>query len=216
MEQPEKHEKLKMELKGLAIGALGLFLLIALLSFNASDPSSNSYSSESGVRNFGGRLGAETADLFLMIFGVASYLIPCSLIYFAYRLLRFKEFNWRYYKGIAFLGLLVSVSALFAFNLEFTVFLGQKVPTGGIVGFKTTDLLRKYLGISGALLLLLPMLVASIMVLSRFSLVLFADWWIGSLGEKWGRFRERRALNRELFDKEPKIQEQGVPVIKPM
>lgn len=216
MEQPEKYDKLKMELKGMALGALGLFLLIALLSFNANDPSSNSYSSEAGVRNFGGRLGAETADLFLMIFGVASYLIPCSLIYFAYRLLRFKEFNWRYYKGIAFLGLLVSVSALFAFNLEFTVFLGQKVPTGGIVGFKTTDLLRKYIGITGALLLLLPMLVASIMVLSRFSFVLFADWWLGSLGEKWGRFRERRALNRELLDKEPKLPEQGIPVIKPM
>ena len=215
MKQPEKQDKLQMELKGMGIGVLGIFFLIALLSFNASDPSSNSYSTEAGVRNFGGRLGAETADLFLMVFGVASYLIPCSLIYFAYRLLRFKEFNWRYYKDIAYLGLLVSISALFAFNLEFTVFLGQKVSTGGIVGFKTAELLRKYLGITGALLLLLPMLIASIMVLSRFSFVLFADWWLGSLGEKWGRFRERRALNREILDREPKPADQNAPNIKP-
>jgi len=216
MEQPEKHEKLMKELKGMAVGAMGLFLLIALLSFNAGDPSSNSYSSEAGVRNFGGRLGAETADLLLMVFGVASYVIPCSLIYFAYRLLRFKEFNWRYYKGIAYLGLLVSLSALFAFNIEFTVFLGQKVATGGAVGSTIVELLKKYLGITGALLLLLPMLVASIMVLSRFSFMLFADWWLGSLGEKWERFRERRALQRELLDKEPKPAEQGAPLIKPL
>ena len=216
MEQPEKQEKLKKELKGMGVGVFGIFLLMALLSFNANDLSFNSYSSEAGVRNFGGRLGAEAADLFLQVFGVAAYLIPGSFIYLAYRLLRFKEVNWRYYKGIAFLGLLVSLSALFAFNREFTVFLGQRVPTGGFMGFKTADLLRKYLGITGALLLLLPMLAASIMVLSRFSFVLFADWWLGALGEKWGRFRERRALNRELLDKDPKPAEQGGPIIKPL
>src|ERR1039457_13225 len=175
MEQPDKQDKLKTELKGMAIGVLGIFILIALLSFNSSDPSSNSYSSEAGVRNLGGRLGAQTADLFLMVFGIASYLIPCSFIYFAYRMLRFKELRWRLYKGIAFIGLLVSLSALFAFNIELTNFLGQRVPTGGAIGFKTSELLRKYLGVSGALLLLIPMLAASLMVLSRFSFVLFAD-----------------------------------------
>jgi S-DNA-T family DNA segregation ATPase FtsK/SpoIIIE len=216
MEQPEKQEKLKKELKGMGIGVLGIFLLIALFSFNANDLSFNSYSSEAGVRNFGGRLGAEAADLFLQVFGIASYLVPCSFLYLAYRMLRFKEFNWRYYKGIAFLGLLVSLSALFAFNKEATVFLGQRVSTGGFMGFKTADLLRKYLGTTGSLLLLLPMLAASVMVLSRFSFVLFADWWLGSLGEKWGSFRERRALNRELLDREPKPAEQGVPIIKPL
>jgi len=216
MEQPEKQDKLQKELKGMGIGVLGIFLLIALLSFNANDPSFNSYYSEAGVRNFGGRLGAEVADLFLQIFGIASYLVPCSFIYFAYRLLRFKEFNWRYYKGIAFLGLLVSLSALFAFNKEDTVFLGQRVSTGGFMGFKTAELLRKYLGITGSLLLLIPMLAASIMVLSRFSFVLFADWWLGTLGEKWGRFRERRALNRELLDREPRPADQSALIIKPL
>ncbi|HEY6874575.1 MAG TPA: DNA translocase FtsK 4TM domain-containing protein [Geobacteraceae bacterium] len=216
MEQPDKQDKLKKELKGMGIGAFGIFILIALLSFNANDLSFNTYSSEAGVRNFGGRLGAEVADLSLQVFGIASYLVPCALVYFAYRLLRFKEFRWRYYKGIAFLGLLVSLSALFAFNKEFTVFLGQQVSTGGAVGFKTADLLRRYLGFTGALLLLLPMLAASIMVLSRFSFVLFADWWFGALGERWSRYREKRALNRELMEKEPKSAEQGAPVIKPL
>jgi S-DNA-T family DNA segregation ATPase FtsK/SpoIIIE len=215
MEQPEKQDKLKKELKGMGVGALGLFVLIALVSFNAGDLSFNTYSSEGGVHNFGGRLGAEVADLSLQVFGLASYLIPCALIYLAYLMLRFKDFRWRYYKGLAFLGLLVSLSALFAFNMEFTLFFGQKVPTGGAMGFKTADLLRRYLGISGALLLLLPMLAASIMVLSRFSFVLFADWWFSALGERWSRFRERRALNREVMDKDTKGAEHGAPLIKP-
>ncbi|HTG80449.1 MAG TPA: DNA translocase FtsK 4TM domain-containing protein [Geobacteraceae bacterium] len=215
-EKIDKSDKLKKELKGMGIGALGLFLLIALVSFSAGDLSFNTYSSEGGVHNFGGRLGAEVADLSLQLFGLASYAVPCALIYLAYRMLRFKEFRWRYYKGLAFLGLLVSLSALFAFNMEFTLFFGQKVPTGGAMGFKTADLLRRYLGISGALLLLLPMLAASVMVLSRFSFVLFADWWFSALGERWGRFRERRALNRELMmDKESTGAEHAAPLIKP-
>ena len=132
-------------------------------------------------------------------------------------MLRFKELKWRYYKGLAFLGLLVSLSALFAFNLEFTFFLGQKVPHRRTSwGSRPPASSEGILGSAGALLLLLPMLAASIMVLSRFSFVLFADWWLTALGERWSRSRERRALNRELMDKEPRVAEPGAPVIKPM
>jgi len=217
MEQTEKQDKLKKELKGMGIGVLGLFLLIALLSFNANDLSFNSFSSEGGVRNFAGRLGAQLADLLLSGFGVASYLIPFALMYCSYRLLRFKELRWRYYKGVAFFGLLVSLAALFAFwDKTHTLFLGQEVSTGGLFGIGTAGVLKRNLGTAGALLLLLPMLAASIMVLSRFSFVLFADWWLSALGEKWTRFRTRRVLNRELMEKEPRVAEPGAPLIKPL
>jgi len=214
-EKLEKAEKLKKELSGMAVGALGLYLLIALLSFNDADPSLNSYSSEASYHNFGGMFGAQMADLLLSGFGVASYLIPGALLYLAYRLLRFKELRWRYYKGIAFVGLLVSLASLFAFTLEKTELFGQKVSTGGLFGIGTARFLKGYLGTSGALLLLIPLLAASIMVLSRFSFVLFADWWLATLGEKWIRFRERRALNREILAGSEKGTAQGAPLIKP-
>jgi S-DNA-T family DNA segregation ATPase FtsK/SpoIIIE len=214
-EQAARKEKLIKEIKGMALGAAGIFFLIALLSFHADDASLNSFSSEAGVHNLAGRVGAQFADLLLQVCGIAAYLVPGVLLFLSYRLLRFKELKWRYYKGVAFTGLLVSLSALFAFNLEFTEFFGQRVPTGGAMGYKTAELLKGWLGVPGALLLLLPMLAASIMVLSRFSFVLFADWWLATLGEKWNRHRERRALNREMLAKEPKAAGAGAPVIKP-
>jgi S-DNA-T family DNA segregation ATPase FtsK/SpoIIIE len=214
-EQAARKETLIKEIKGMALGAAGIFFLIALLSFHADDPSLNSVSSEAGVHNLAGKLGAQFADLLLQVCGIAAYLVPGTLIFLAYRLLRFKEIKWRYYKGVAYVGLLVSLSALFAFSLEFTEFLGQRVPTGGAMGYKTAELLKGWLGVPGALLLLLPMLAASIMVLSRFSFVLFADWWLATLGEKWSRYRERRMLNREVLTREPKAAEAGSPVIKP-
>ena len=211
-----KKEKLTCEIKGMLLGAAGLFLLIALASFNADDLSFNTFSTESGIRNFGGRLGAQVADLLLQFFGVASYLVPGALLVTAYRLLRFKELKLTIYKCFAFLGLLVSLSSLFAFNIEFTNVLGQRLPTGGAIGYKTASLLKGYLGVTGALLLLLPMMAASITIMSRFSFVLFTDWWINALGDRWARSREKRALNRELMmDAKPREKDKPEPVIKP-
>jgi len=214
--QVEKKDKLSREIKGMVLGAAGLFLLIALASFNVEDLSFNSYSSETKVHNYGGFIGAQLADLLLQIFGLAGYLVPLALLYLSYRMLRFKEIRWKAHKFGAFLGLLVAESALFAFNIEFTDLLGQRVPTGGAVGYKSVELLKSYLGVSGALLLLLPMLAASIMILSRFSFILYADWWINILGDKWMRYREKKALNRELLDKEPKPAGTAPVVIKPL
>lgn len=215
-EQLDRKEKLKKEIQGMAFGAVGLFILLALVSFNAGDQSLNTYSSESGVHNFGGRLGADLSDLLLQMFGLASYAIPIGLLFLSYKLLRFKELRWKPYKGGAFITLLIALAALFAFNLEKTVFLGQPVLTGGAVGFKSAHFLKTYFGVTGALLVLLPLLAGSAMVLSRFSFVLFADWWFANLKERWARSRERRELNRQLLDKEEKVAAKKAPEIKPV
>ena len=211
----EKKFKLQKEVKGILLGAVGLFILIALLSFNAGDPSPNTYSSGAGVHNFAGKLGADISDLFLQIFGVASYAIPVTLLYLSYKLLRFKELRWLAHKSIAFFCFLIALSALFAFSLEKTVLFGQEVQTGGLVGTKTAELLKTWLGVPGALLFLLPLLAISIMVLSRFSFILFAGWWFTSLRSRWSRYQEKRALNRELLGKENKPVERYTPQIRP-
>jgi S-DNA-T family DNA segregation ATPase FtsK/SpoIIIE len=69
----EKKEKLAVEIKGMLLGATGLFLLIALLSFKADDFSFNTFSSDHIVRNLGGSFGAQLSDLMLQLFGLAAY-----------------------------------------------------------------------------------------------------------------------------------------------
>jgi len=211
----DKKEKLTKEIKGIAMGAVGIFLFIALVSFDGNDLSFNSYSAVAETHNLGGRFGAQLADALLQLFGLAAYAMPVALLYLTYRTLRYNEVRWRYYKVIAFFALLLALSTMFAFNLEFTEFLGQKVQTGGWVGFKTADLLKRAFGKAGALLIILPLLAAAIMVLSRFSFLLFADWWLNALKERWARFQQRRALNRELLGKENKSTASSAPVIKP-
>jgi len=212
----ERKTKLIQEIKGISLGAAGLFLLISFLSFSSDDPSSNTYSTGSQIQNFGGTLGAQLSDLlFEWFFGLASYAIPLAMLFISYKLLRFKELKWRNYKGVAFLVFLLSLASLFAFSKETTIFLGQKVSTGGLIGIEIANALKSLLGIPGALLLIIPMLAVSIMVLSRFSFILFAGWSFGALRSRWANYREKQTLNRQLRDKnEPGVERPG-PQIRP-
>jgi S-DNA-T family DNA segregation ATPase FtsK/SpoIIIE len=207
----QKKEKLTKELQGMALGTVGTFILFAFLTYNAADSSFNSWSNEGAIRNLGGKLGAQVADLFFSGFGLASYLIPLALLYMAYTLFRFKEIRLRSYKLAAAFGLLFSLAALFAFFRDVTVVFGQQVQTGGLVGRKTVDILKATVGPYGAMLLLLPMLAASIMILSKFSFVLFASWWLEHFKNKWAAWQERRAHGREEKMKE-KARQEGLPV----
>jgi len=218
-EKIEKKEKVTKEMKGMAFGVAGIFLFIALASFHGEDLSFNSVSTFAQTRNMGGRFGAELADCFLQLFGLASYIFPCTLIYLTYRAFGSDPIRWRRYKLVGFGLLVLSISGLFAFNLQFTEFLGQRVPTGGFVGFQSAELLKRAFGTFGALLILLPMLAASAMLLSRFSFVLFANWWLTTLKENWEKRKQRRALERELASekgaRDEKPRQHAAPVIKP-
>jgi ethanolamine permease len=64
----------------IGVGALALYLLLAVVSHSPSDPS-YSFSGESGeVRNWVGASGAYLADLFLFVFGWVAYLMPLAVL----------------------------------------------------------------------------------------------------------------------------------------
>ena len=209
MEEPKK-EKLTKELQGMGLATVGTFILLSFLTFNAADVSWNSYSSDGSIQNLGGRLGAQIADLFFITVGLASYLIPLALLYMAYILFRFKEIRIRYYKLLAFAGLLFSLSMLFAFFRDKTELFGQQVSTGGAIGAVVVLFLKSTLGSTGAMLLLLPLLAASIMILSKFSFVLFVGWWLETLKHKWRAWQERRDHDRQGEQRE-KARQEGAP-----
>ncbi|MBJ6725701.1 DNA translocase FtsK [Geomesophilobacter sediminis] len=196
----EKKQKFSKEMKGMGLSVVGLFLAAALLSFNGDDLSFNSVSLKIETHNWGGRFGAQLADVFLQLFGLASYLFPGTLLYLAYRNFRFEEVRWKPYKAVGFGLLLLSLAGLFGFTLQKTEIFSQIVPTGGVIGFGFASLLKRAFGTFGALLILLPMLATSAMLLSRFSFVLFASWWVKTTRERWEQAKERRELNRKLAD----------------
>ncbi|MDD2580618.1 MAG: DNA translocase FtsK 4TM domain-containing protein [Desulfuromonadaceae bacterium] len=207
-----KKIKLIKELQGMALGTVGVFFLLAFLTYNSADVSWNSYSNEGGINNLGGRLGAQFANLFFTSFGLASYLIPLALLYMAYTLFRFKEIRLRSYKLAAAFGLLFSLATLFAFFRDKTILFGQQVATGGAVGVVMARILKSTVGVTGGLLLLLPLLAATIMILSKFSFILFAGWWLQNFRNKWDAWQGRRAKERDEKNR-AKAKQEGLPAV---
>ncbi len=210
----QKKEKLTKELQGMALATVALYFLISITTFNSHDVSWNSYSSEGAINNLGGKLGAQIADLLFSLFGLASYLIPLALLYMAYTLFRFKEIRLRSYKLLASFGLLISLSTLFAFFRTTTNFLGQQVATGGMIGKVIGEVLKNSVGTTGAFILLLPLLAASIMILCKFSFILFAGWWVEHFKQRWDDWQKRRVHQRQEKQKsQAKSEGTAAPVI---
>ncbi len=73
------------ELGGLALGLVGLALLVALASYTPSDPSLNTATAR-GTRNLAGPVGAVVSDMLLQGFGVAGALPGVAMLAWAWRI----------------------------------------------------------------------------------------------------------------------------------
>jgi S-DNA-T family DNA segregation ATPase FtsK/SpoIIIE len=72
--------------------AVGVYLLMALVSFDRTDPGwSTVGGSDGGIANMGGSAGAFFADLFLFLFGYLAYLAPLMVAYSGW--LIYREVN---------------------------------------------------------------------------------------------------------------------------
>ena len=92
----------------IGVAAVCLYLLMALLTYSASDPGWSATGNGAGISNLGGPTGAWLADVFFSLVGYAAYLFPLMLAYRAIILLVQRAdqdlFDWTTF-GIRVLGL---------------------------------------------------------------------------------------------------------------
>ncbi|MCG1041601.1 DNA translocase FtsK 4TM domain-containing protein [Mycetohabitans sp. B8] len=70
---PHRLSRLLSEIRWLLQVALGLFLLMALVSYSRRDPSWTHAVQVDQIANWGGRVGAWTSDILLLLFGLSAY-----------------------------------------------------------------------------------------------------------------------------------------------
>ena len=156
-------EQLAPRLKeGAFIGlvAIALYLTLALVSFDRTDPGWTYTGADETVNNLVGTSGAWVADVFLFFFGYLAFLFPMMLAYQAWVIFRERteqtEFSWVMFifRGV---GLLLTIlagtgtAAMHFYNLG----TGYQYGSGGIVGAEVTDLLVPVFSYVGATLFLL-------------------------------------------------------------
>ncbi|WP_347556125.1 DNA translocase FtsK 4TM domain-containing protein [Robbsia sp. KACC 23696] len=89
---PHRMSRLFIEIRWLIQVAVSIFLLLSLISYDRRDPAWTHAAHVDHIANWGGRVGAWTADMLLLLFGVSAYWL---LLYVARRVAK----NYRRISG---------------------------------------------------------------------------------------------------------------------
>ncbi len=152
------------EASAIALGALGVYLMVALLTFNPSDPSWSQIGTQQSIANAAGSYGAWFADLLLFSFGFMAYSVP-----FIFGLLTWALF-WRpcpiaqvsfFTLGLRLIGFVftfASLTTMASIHIDDFYFFSS----GGLVGDIFTQLMIPVFGLLGTSIILLAVFAGGI------------------------------------------------------
>ena len=213
------------EIVGVLLIAMGLLLLLSLISYSPTDVSLNSTGADGlKVKNMAGVVGAHLADLSFQLIGWAAFLIPVLFLFLG--ISRFFTRDWGSWllRGIGGTGFLLGLCMFLQLKLGQSVVVGvDGRDAGGIIGRLTTEGLSGLFNVAGAYLIVVTALIAAILIMTNISLKKLAKGFLKILKgirELFVRSRERskrhKAATRVKTEKEkitpPRIK---TPVVKP-
>ncbi len=203
-------EKLRHEIVGILLIALGVFVFLSLVSYHPMDPSFFSYASSKikGIHNWMGIVGAYLSGLLFQGFGFPSFLISFVLIFFAISFIFRWELKYLSLKIAGWAVILVGTSSFFGLWLNPVRLYNQTVLMGGFIGEIFSRNLVRYFNRPGATILLLMILILSFVLgtgISFVSLVKHLGAAFQKLIEKIATFK---MVRRERAEREKKLVKQ--------
>ncbi len=162
----------------------GLFLILSLVSYHADDPSWNAVSSAARARNLTGLAGAHISDVLLQAFGFAAFAIPFLLWLLAWKWVRSRPIDDAGVKIIGSLLLLFSVCSGLALGPHWRSSPDSFGP-GGVLGTLLADYSISVLNLTGTILVAAIAFIASLYLISTFSMSRVAVWFAGPM--RWSR-----------------------------
>lgn len=176
--------------------ACAIFLFISLATYHSSDPGWSSTGVGKQVANWGGRVGAWFADVFLSLFGMVAYLFPFLIVLASWINIQekpddsVKKIHEWMLKGIGWVFLIASSCGLASFYFQTKAHLPAY--SGGIIG----DLLGNGLSIlfnkAGSTLLFMTTLLCGITLVTGLSWLGVIDLIGESVFKVWNQIREKR------------------------
>ncbi len=168
------------ELYGVLFSALGVFFALCLISYDPADPALSAVSNIQHVNNLAGRVGAYTADILFITFGVSSYFL-CG-VFFLIATLQFMgrslALQWR--ELAAYMGVVISGAMLLHLRFESVHISGAAIEGGGYIGGFLAEITRHYLNTGGAYIVATTFLIGSLLYATKLSLVtVFKAIWVG-------------------------------------
>jgi S-DNA-T family DNA segregation ATPase FtsK/SpoIIIE len=183
-----------------ALFALALIWLIALATYDASDPAwFFSTGTHDVPANFAGRVGAFLSELSYQLLGYASYLIPATIGVAAWHYFWCRKIDAVYTKIVGATMLFGCSSALLGLTLGRVDFGPRAFRAGGYLGEWLGGFMSEYLSRTGSVIVILALMVAAVILATQFSFgrlfsAIFALLRSGAaqIAEGFGQWREER------------------------
>jgi DNA segregation ATPase FtsK/SpoIIIE, S-DNA-T family len=187
---PHRMSRLFTEIRWLLQVALGVFLLMALISYSRHDPSWTHATHVDHISNWAGRVGAWTSDILLLLFGLSAYwwVVPLARRISAnYRRItrhealeddddrKPRDHGW-ITEGLAFVLVLLASDGIAALRMwSLKVQLPRANTPGGVVGDAVARGVSHAFGFTGGTLALLLALAIGLSLYFRFSWLSVAE-----------------------------------------
>src|SRR5215203_1757396 len=180
-----RHSRLN-EIIAVVLLAISVLIFLCLISYNPSDPTFNTASSQK-VQNWIGVVGANLAEALFSAVGLVAYIFPALLALIAWRVFQSESLRPRVSQIIGFSLFIASVAAL-------SSLIGWH---GGMLGALIATYSVRLLSTVGATVLLIALATTSILLITNFTLTwAFAHFEVG-----WENFKihfaEWKAKRRE-------------------
>ncbi|WLG99234.1 DNA translocase FtsK [Pseudomonas beijingensis] len=210
----------------IAIGALCLFLMMALLTYGKDDPGWSHNSKIDDVQNFGGPAGSYSADILFMVLGYFAYIFPLLLAIKAYQIFRQRHEPWQWsgwlfsWRLIGLVFLVLSGAALA--HIHFHAPTGLPAGAGGALGESLGDLARNALNIQGSTLLFIALFLFGLTVFTDLSWFKVMDVTgkitldlieliQGAMNRWWAARTERKQLVAQLREVDDRVHDVVAP-----
>jgi S-DNA-T family DNA segregation ATPase FtsK/SpoIIIE len=164
------------EMVGLLLFAVGLLIMLSLISYSAVDPCFSVANTGAEIKNSIGVIGAYLSDALLRLFGLAAYEIPLLLFGYAVFLSLGREPVHPYLKKVGGIALFISSTAFFGLESETTRLLGEELPSGGMLGGLIVRTLVGGFSATGAYIITLTTIIIALMLLTPLSLLKALAW----------------------------------------
>ncbi|HUR98582.1 MAG TPA: DNA translocase FtsK [Pyrinomonadaceae bacterium] len=180
-----RHSRLN-EIIAVVLLAVSVLIFLCLVSYNPSDPTFNTASSQK-VQNWIGVVGANFAELLFSAVGLVAYIFPALLALIAWRVFQSESLRPRVSQIIGFSLVVASVAAL-------SSLVGWH---GGMLGAVITTYAVRLLSTVGATVLLIALATTSVLLITNFTLT----WAFAHFEVAWENFKinfaEWKAKRRE-------------------
>jgi len=203
------------EFVGVALFAAALIWIIALASYEPSDPAwFFSTGSHAAPANFAGRVGAFLAELSFQLFGYASYLGPAAMVIIGWNFFWCRALDAAGTKLIGAGMLFACLSAFLGLVFGTLDVSGKPFRAGGYAGEFLAHEMSEYLNRTGAVIVVLTLIVLSTIMSTQFSFGRFFAALIGAIRggagrgvdafRAWREERRREQQRREVIAKHTK------------